>query len=156
MATLERDRPVLPPPLSTHDIELLRTAQRCIMESLDHSRAAEIVLTTEQGDSPHLALPPATLRLIGQLLGLMSEGRPISLIPANREFTTVEAAYVLNVSRPFVIKEIEAGRLRHRKVGTHRRIAYEDLMAYLRAMRDQQAGALERLADNTREMGLDY
>ena len=59
MATLERDRPVLPPPLSTHDIELLRTAQRCIMESLDHSRAAEIVLTTEQGDSPHLRAWPS-------------------------------------------------------------------------------------------------
>lgn len=54
----------------------------------------------------------------------------ITLAPAHREFTTVEAANFLNVSRPFVIKEIEAGRLEHSIVGTHRRIAFEDVIAY--------------------------
>jgi excisionase family DNA binding protein len=80
----------------------------------------------------------------------------VILVPADQEFTTVEAANFLNVSRPFVIKEIESGRLPHRKVGSHRRIAFEDLMAYARKMREQQASALERMADNAREMGLDY
>jgi excisionase family DNA binding protein len=75
---------------------------------------------------------------------------------AKREFTTVEAAHFLNVSRPFVIKEIEEGRLSHRMVGTHRRIAFEDLLAYARKMREQQAAALERMAQNARELGLDY
>jgi uncharacterized protein YbjQ (UPF0145 family) len=55
-----------------------------------------------------------------------------------------------------VIKEMEAGRLPHRKVGSHRRIALEDLLAYAQNMRAQQASALERLADNARELGLDY
>jgi len=60
------------------------------------------------------------------------------------------------VSRPFVIKEIEAGRLPHRLVGTHRRVAFDDLMACAHKMREQQASALERLAENARELGLDY
>lgn len=68
----------------------------------------------------------------------------------------MEAANFLNVSRPFVIKEMEAGRLPHRKVGSHRRIALEDLLAYAQNMRTQQASALERLADNARELGLEY
>lgn len=41
-------------------------------------------------------------------------------------------------------------------VGTHRRVAFEDLMAYTRKMRERQEGALERLAENARELGLDY
>ncbi|APR97043.1 excisionase [Pandoraea thiooxydans] len=135
---------------------MARVAQRCIMEALDHSRAAAITLTTDTGEHPSVNVPPAALKLIGQLLGAMGEGRSITLMPTNREFTTVEAAHFLNVSRPFVIKEIEEGRLPHRMVGTHRRIALDDLVAYANKMREKQAGALERMADNARELGLDY
>lgn len=135
---------------------MVRIAQRCIMASLDHSRAASITLTTDTGESPTVEVPPSALRLIGQLLGAMSEGRPIVLMPTKQEFTTVEAANFLNVSRPFVIKEIEAGRLPHRKVGSHRRIALDDLLAYAKEMRAQQLSALDQLADNARELGLEY
>jgi len=156
MTALEKVRQVLPPKMSPEEVEMARTAQRCIMEALDHSRAAAITLTTTDGGHPTIDLPPAALKLIGQLLGAMSEGRPITLMPATQEFTTVEAANFLNVSRPFVIKEIEDGRLPHRKVGSHRRIAFDDLVAYAREMRKRQEGALERMAENARDLGLDY
>jgi excisionase family DNA binding protein len=142
--------------MSPKDIEMARVAQRCIMEALDHSRAAAITLTTDAGEHPSIEVPPAALKLIGQLLGAMSEGRPIALMPSSQELSTVEAAHFLNVSRPFVIKEIEAGRLPHRMVGTHRRVAFEDLIAYARKMRERQEAALERLAENARELGLEY
>jgi excisionase family DNA binding protein len=156
MRTEEKTDRVVPPPMSDKEREMVRVAQRCIMESLDHSRAAVIVLTTDQGEHPQVELPPAALKFIGQLLGLMSKGEVITLLPQQQEFTTVEAAHFLNVSRPFVIKEIEQGRLPHRMVGTHRRIAITDLMAYAQKMRQNQAAALERMADNARELGLDY
>lgn len=156
MTTLERIRQVLPPSMSPQEIEMARAAQRCIMKALDHSRAAAITLTTTDGSHPTVELPPAALKLIGQLLGAISEGRPITLMPAKQEFSTVEAANFLNVSRPFVIKEIEEGRLPHRKVGTHRRVAFEDLVNYARKMRKRQELALERMAENARELGLDY
>jgi len=156
MRTLEKARQVLPPPLSPQDMEMARVAQRCIMEALDHSRAAAITLTIDSGEHPTVDVPPAALKLIGQLLGAMSEGRPVTLVPSNQEFSTVEAAHILNVSRPFVIKEIESGKLPHRMVGTHRRVAFEDLIAYARKMRERQEAALERLAENSRELGLDY
>ena len=156
MRTIDRAREVTPPPLNAKDMEMVRVAQRCIMASLDHSRAAAITLTTDSGEHPTVEVPPAALKLIGQLLGAMSEGRPVVLMPTEQELTTVEAANFLNVSRPFVVKEMEDGRLAHRKVGTHRRIALEDLMAYTQKMRGQQAGALERLAQNARELGLEY
>ncbi len=156
MRAIDCVREVSSPPLDAKDLEMIRVAQRCIMASLDHSRAAAITLTTDTGEHPTVEVPPAALKLIGQLLGAMSEGRSIALMPIEREFTTVEAANFLNVSRPFVIKEIESGRLPYRKVGSHRRIALEDLLVYTRDMRAKQAGALERLADNARELGLDY
>ncbi len=156
MGTIDRVREVSTPPLNAKDREMVRIAQRCIMASLDHSRAAAITLTTDAGEHPTVDLPPAALRLIGQLLGAMSEGRPIVLMPTQQELTTVEAANFLNVSRPFVIKEIESGRLPHRKVGSHRRVALDDLLKYANQMRAQQADALERMAENARELGLDY
>jgi excisionase family DNA binding protein len=156
MTALEKVRQVLPPPMSAREVEMARAAQRCIMEALDHSRAAAVTLTTSDGSHPTVELPPAALKLIGQLLGAMSEGRPITLVPSKQEFSTVEAANFLNVSRPFVIKEIEAGRLPHRKVGSHRRVAFDDLVAYAREMRKRQEGALERMAQNARELGLEY
>jgi excisionase family DNA binding protein len=142
--------------MSEHEKEMARLAQRCIMEALDHSRAVSVTLTTETGLHPSIEVPPAALKLIGQLLGAMSEGKTVVLMPDQQEFTTVEAANFLNVSRPFVIKEIEEGRLKHRMVGTHRRIALEDLLAYERSMRERQTAALERMADNARDLGLDY
>jgi excisionase family DNA binding protein len=143
MRTLDRIREVTPPPLNERELEMARVAQRCIMEALDHSRAASITLTTDNGEHP-------------QVEGAMSEGRAITVMPANREFTTVEAAHFLNVSRPFVIKEIEEGRLKHRMVGTHRRIAFDDLVAYANATHEKQAEALDRMTQNAHDLGLDY
>lgn len=156
MRIIDRVREASPPVLNPKDQEMARAAHRCIVAALDHSRAATITLTTDTGERPTVELPPAALKLIGQLLGAMSQGRPITLMPTEQEFTTVEAANFLNVSRPFVIKEIEAGRLAHRKVGSHRRIAFEDLLEYAQQMRARQTNALERMADNARELGLDY
>lgn len=156
MAVADRGSEAVLPPASQRDRELARTAQKCIAGYLVHSRATSISVHTEAGDSPSIEVPPQALKLFGQILGAMSEGRAVTIVPAEREFSTVEAANYLNVSRPFVIKEIEAGRLPHRMVGTHRRIAFEDLQAYGRQMREQQQSALQRLADVDRELGLKY
>jgi len=155
VTTLEKER-LIPPTLSVDEADLVRAAQEMIMESLDHGRAAHISVDCESGTNPSIAVPPQVLKVVGQVLGMMAQGRPIVLMPTTQEFSTVEAAKYLNVSRPFVIKEIDAGRLAHRKVGTHRRIAYEDLIAYARAMRVDREAALDRMAQNAQELGLTY
>jgi excisionase family DNA binding protein len=142
--------------MTDQELEMARVAQRCIMEALDHSRAAVIKLTSDTGEGPSVQLPPQALKFIAQLLGALSERRPVMLMPAKHEMSTIEAATFLNVSRPFVVKEIKEGRLPYRMVGTHRRIAYEDLMAYASKMRESQKAALQSMADNARELGLDY
>ena len=147
-----------PPLLDESEAAMAKAAQRCIMAALDHSRAPAITLVDESGQQtePAIKLPPQALRLIAQVLGAMGERRPITIVPTKHELTTVEAANYLNVSRPFIIKEIESGKLRHRMVGTHRRIAYEDLVEYKRSMQRRQEEALQQLADNAQEIGLGY
>ena len=155
MTTLKRKGETLTPPPSRSDMELARVAQRCIMEALDRSKAVRIKLESEAGDIPPIELPPASLRSIGQLLGLMSEGRPITLMPEKQELTTVEAANFLNVSRPFVIKEMEAARIPHRMVGSHRRVLLSDLFKYAQEMRMGREAALDDLSRLSQELG-DY
>lgn len=156
MSTIERTGEIQPPPMNAQELEMARAAQRCIMAALDHSRAAAITLTDDEGNQPSIQVPPQALRVLAQVLGAMSEQRPIVLMPSKQEVSTVEAANFLNVSRPFVIKEIEQGRLPHRMVGTHRRIAFEDLLKYAENMRQRQQSALDRMAQNAHELGLDY
>lgn len=152
---MDRER-LLPPELTPEEAEVVRAAQRLIMESLDHSRAASITVVSDDGSTPAVSVPPAVLRFIGQTLGLLARRQPIALMPQKQELSTVEVANFLNVSRPFVIKEIEAGRLPHRKVGSHRRVLYEDLLEYARKMRAEQQAALERMANHARTLGLEY
>ena len=153
--SIDRDR-LVSPPLNERETEMVKTAERMIIACLDHSRAATITIESDDGFSPSVQVPPQILRVLGQTLGLMARHQPIVLVPEKQELSTVEAANFLNVSRPFVIKEIEAGRLIHRMVGTHRRIRFADLMDYTKTMRAQQQAALDKKADNARELGLDY
>lgn len=153
--TIDSDR-LVPPLLNDRETEMVRTAERMIMACLDHSRAATITIESDDGSSPSVQVPPQVLSVLGQTLGLMARHQPIMLVPEKQELSTVEAANFLNVSRPFLIKEIEAGRLVHRMVGTHRRVRFSDLMDYANAMRAKQQETLDKKAANARELGLEY
>jgi excisionase family DNA binding protein len=144
--------------LSDEEAEMAKVAQRCIMKALDHSRAHKIRIIDDSTSSemPTLEVPPKALRLFADLLGAMSQRQVISLVPQGHELTTQEAAAMLNVSRPFVIKLIETGKLECRKVGRHRRIEFDALMHYKNAMKIETAAALQRLADEAQALNIGY
>lgn len=140
--------------LDEHDAALAQAAQRCMMAALDHSRAATIKLVAEGEDMPAIELPPKALRLVAELLGLMGQRQPVTLLPQKHELSTQEAAAFLNVSRPFVVKQIETGRLPARKVGRHRRVLFEDLLVYQQSLRQETEQALQTLADEGQELDI--
>jgi excisionase family DNA binding protein len=84
----------------------------------------------------------------------MAQGHAVTLIPMHAELTTQQAADFLGVSRPFVIKEIEEGRLAARKVGTHRRVLFNDLLNYRRTLDEKADRAMDRLAELDQQLGL--
>ena len=141
-----------------HDAEMAKIAQRCIMAALDHSKAPKLVLIEEGGSSenaPTIELPPQALRAVANLLGLMAQQQPIVLIPQKHELTTQEVANLLNVSRPFVVKQIESGQLKCRKVGRHRRVEFSELMRYQKDSQIKRDAALDELVALGQELGLD-
>lgn len=146
--------------LTNEEAEQVKAAQRCIMAALDHSRAPQIIVLDESGtpsnNMPAVAVPPRVLRLFADLLGRMSQGQPVALMPHKYELSTQEAAAILNVSRPFVVKELEAGRITFRKVGTHRRILFKDLMIYQEKSRVISEQALHDLAEQAQVLQMGY
>jgi excisionase family DNA binding protein len=137
---------------------LAKVAQRLLVEALDHSRAHRIKLVDDSsdGNAPVIEVPPQALRLLAEILGILGRQQPVVLMPQKLELTTQDVAAFLNVSRPFVVKEIDEGRLAHRKVGRHRRVAFEELLRYQARQREQTEQSLQRLADLGQELGLGY
>lgn len=144
---------------SEEEAEMARVAYRCLTTALDHSNAHRIALIDQDGketDAPALALPPQALRFFAEVLRLMAQQQPIVLMPQRHELTTQEAAAFLNVSRPFVIKEIEAGRLMCHKVNRHRRIEYAELQRYQTQQRENANAALKELTQISEDLGMEF
>ena len=102
--------------------------------------------------SADVDLPPAVARLVLDLLELVGKGDAVTLVPSGTDLSTQQAADMLEVSRPFLVKLIEAREIPHHKVGTHRRIRAEDLLAYKHRRDRTLAAARSRFARLEQEM----
>jgi excisionase family DNA binding protein len=145
---------------SKEDLELAKAAQRCIVSSLDHSKAINIAIVEDGverlSESPVLRLPPKVLRLFADVLGSLAQGKAIAVMPKELDVTTQEAAMFLNVSRPYLVRLLEEGKIPFHKVGTHRRIRFEDVVQYKENRQKISKDALQKLADQAQELGMGY
>ena len=112
-------------------------------------------LTLQVEEEP-LELPAAAVALLMDILEAMAAGRGVMIIPENAELTTVQAAEVLNVSRPFLVKLLEENAIPFRKVGKHRRIRMEDVMAYKERIDHEREAILDHLAEVAQEHDMGY
>lgn len=101
-------------------------------------------------------LPTSALRLLVDILGELALGNSVKVVPVHAELTTQEAADLLNVSRPHLVKLLEQGALPHHKTGRHRRVLFSDLMMF-KQMRDETSRkAMDDLAQLSEELGMGY
>ena len=97
----------------------------------------------------------AVSELLEDLLGQLVAGRAVQVTALDTEIGTQQAAELLGVSRPYLVKLVEAGELPHRKVGPRRRLYLEDVLAYRAPARQGSQEAMQALADDLQELGLD-
>jgi excisionase family DNA binding protein len=113
-------------------------------------RAAKLIAPTGE----QVELPGALSQALRQVVHLLAEGHAVSIVPHGKMLTTQQAADLLNMSRPYLIRLLEAGKISFTKVGTHRRIRLDDLLRY-RAQRDsERRRKLSEMTQMSQKLGL--
>lgn len=133
------------------ELEQLAELLTSVAEDLNLRR--DLKLVTPDGRS--VELPESVYHLIHQTVPLLRRGQALVTISLLAELTTQEAADLLNVSRPFLIGLLDRGEIPFVKTGTHRRIRFDDLMAYVKIRDTNRRQALDRLTRLSQEYGLD-
>jgi excisionase family DNA binding protein len=100
-----------------------------------------------------MLLPDSVYQVLRQVTHLMAAGKSISLIPHDHYLSSQESAELLNVSRPYLYTLLDQNQIPFIKVGTHRRIRFEDLMAYKNDRDSQRRQSLSELAALSQELG---
>lgn len=145
-------------PSSAPDQADASTAQTALPRLRDYlnRHASETLITFRvEGDGEDtLVIPREAAELFARILAHMAAGEGVSVVPAHAELTTQQAADVLNVSRPYLIKLLDSGAIEYRLVGTHRRVRFDSLMEYARKDDQKRRKAADELSAMTQEMGL--
>lgn len=121
-----------------------------VLESL-HKENPEIEIEETQ---EKIRIPLKALKLLAEILKVISQGKPISVVPVAAEMTTQSAADLLGCSRPHLVKLLEEGEIEYTKIGKHRRVKFEDVVAYKKSRKAKQQDLLIKIMNADEESGL--
>ncbi|MEG3878058.1 helix-turn-helix domain-containing protein [Microcoleus sp. herbarium7] len=113
--------------------------------------SAQPKLVTSNGEE--IILPESVCNILRQAVQAMASEQAVSIVRHNRELTTQQAANILNVSRPFLVKLLDEGAIPCIKVGSHRRIQLKDLIIYKEQRKVKRRQGLKELTQFLQEEG---
>ncbi|HEX8357845.1 MAG TPA: helix-turn-helix domain-containing protein [Segetibacter sp.] len=134
--------------------------QKVAMESYSALAAAIQQINSQEPEieieetKEKIKIPIKALRLLGQILKSMSQGKHLSIVPVATEVTTQKAAEMLGCSRPYFVKLLEEGKIEYTTVGRHRRIKFEDVLMYKDQMKKAQKQHIKDIMNSDEEIGL--
>ena len=127
--------PVTP---TERESQLAEESSRILSSYVRDTEEQTIRVIPEGERQKAVTIPAVAFRLLVDILAQMAQGNAVTLVPVQAELTTQEAADLLNVSRPFLVKLLEEGEIPYRKVGTRRRVLYKDIAEYKRRIDEQR------------------
>ena len=135
--------------------EPFTVSEQSLLEKIERTLAnATSVSLLVGSEEVAIELPVAIVQMIQQMVHHMARERTVFLIPMGPTLTTQEAAEILSVSRPYVIKLLETGKIPFTKVGVQRRIRIDDVLNYRKVRGAEQEAALAEIARISQELGL--
>jgi excisionase family DNA binding protein len=146
-----RTEPAIP---SDQEALLAREVSRELEAQCAAGKPMRLQVAGSNRETTTLDLPPVAVRLLIDMLREMGAGRAVTLVPAEAEVTTQQAADLLNVSRPYVVSLIGKGMLPVRMVGNQRRVPLKALLAYKAENTAKALDALEEISAIDQELGL--
>ena len=146
----------LPPSEADSQIALESSRRLSRVFAAEPKTAVRVRIEPENEPGEAISIPVTAFRLLNDILVEMAKGNAVTVIPIHAELTTQQAAEVLNVSRPFLIDQLDKGAIPYRKVGTHRRVMLKDLLEFKQTMDRNRIDALEELSAIDQELGLGY
>ena len=142
---------------SAADALLARESSRLLAaRKFGRRTSVRIRLVDDGDDAETLCVPASAVRLFLHLLTEMAQGNAVTLIPTHAELTTQQAADLLNVSRPYMVKLLDEGKIPGRTVGKYRRVRFDDLMAFKQKDDDARSKVLDQLSAEAQELGMGY
>nr|MDT0659675.1 helix-turn-helix domain-containing protein [Micromonospora sp. DSM 115978] len=145
MANALRERTLLPPKDGS---DLARFA-RGLAEAPAPARAR---LVGPDGSS--LDVPEELYGILRDVVTALSQGLAISIAPHNTMLTTQEAADLLNISRPTLVRLLTDGEIPHTMRGRHRRVLLRDILDYRERTRRERRQRLDQMATEADEDAL--
>ena len=150
---IHQSDPILP---NERDSQLAAQSGRKLASLAMRKDTIDLVIEVSKGTQEHVSVPTVAFRLLLNILSEMGQGNTVTLIPIHAELTTQQAADVLNVSRPFLVQMLNKNEIPYRKVGTHRRILFRDLMAYKHKTDKARLKTLEELTGEAQKLDMGY
>jgi excisionase family DNA binding protein len=133
-------------PEETEDLVVLRD----LIDEIYRQAGKALLIGPDAGEEP-VEVPASAFDALKFVVGAMAQGQTIVLMPQGRVLTTQEAADLLHVSRPHLVKLCDEGKLPYERVGSHRRLTIEDVLAYREARADQRRASLRELTRISQE-----
>jgi excisionase family DNA binding protein len=129
-------------------VELLHLVRQVTSETGD---PAMYKLVGPNGEE--IALPESVFLLLERVIEVLARGDAITVVPVGKQLTTQQAADILNVSRQYLVRMLDDGRIPFHRTGTHRRVRIDDLLAYKRQRDRDRMASLDDLSRLTQEFG---
>jgi excisionase family DNA binding protein len=134
------------------DSEVLVRLDEVLRGTTGGAQGPELVSSSGE----RVAIPEGVARVLARVVREMAKGNSVAVVPVHHELTTHEAAALLHVSRPHFIRMLDEGRLPFRKVGSHRRVRFDDVAAHLAREEARREALLARVARESQDLGLEF